>query len=106
MAVLATRLVYRLILRAMRTSGTLVSTGDTLAANGLVPVETVLESEAVLVRTRRVMEPPKAELAQSLLPRELTPRRCRQAVSRPPPHKRYWLFCRFRKRGMSIGSRR
>ena len=47
----------------------LVSTGDTLAANGLVPVETVLDSEAVLVRTRRTMEPPKAELAESLLKR-------------------------------------
>jgi ATP phosphoribosyltransferase len=47
----------------------LVSTGATLEANGLVPVETVLESEAVLVRTRKPLAPPKAELADSLMRR-------------------------------------
>ncbi|MFN3944746.1 MAG: ATP phosphoribosyltransferase [Allosphingosinicella sp.] len=47
----------------------LVSTGATLEANGLVPVETVLESEAVLVRTRRPLSPAKAELADNLFRR-------------------------------------
>lgn len=47
----------------------LVSTGATLEANGLRPVDTVLESQAVLVRTRRPMDPTRTELAAGLLSR-------------------------------------
>jgi ATP phosphoribosyltransferase len=47
----------------------LVSTGATLEANGLRPVETVLESEAVLIRTRLAMSEEKAETAERLLRR-------------------------------------
>lgn len=47
----------------------LVSTGDTLAANGLRPVETVLESEAVLVRTLQPTAETKIQLGESLLKR-------------------------------------
>jgi len=47
----------------------LVSTGDTLAANGLRPVETVLQSEAVLVRTTKPVSGEKAALLESLLKR-------------------------------------
>lgn len=47
----------------------LVSTGATLEANGLVPVETVMESEAVLVRTARPLSPEKVEAADNLLRR-------------------------------------
>ena len=47
----------------------LVSTGATLEANGLKAVETVLESEAVLIRTRKSMSPGKAEMTESLLRR-------------------------------------
>lgn len=47
----------------------LVSTGATLEANGLVPVETVLESEALLVRTTAPIAPDKAEHADRLLER-------------------------------------
>lgn len=47
----------------------LVSTGDTLAANGLRPVETVLESEAVLVRTLQPTGETKVQLGESLLKR-------------------------------------
>jgi ATP phosphoribosyltransferase len=47
----------------------LVSTGATLEANGLRAVETVLESEAVLVRTTREIERRKAEFGASLLSR-------------------------------------
>ena len=47
----------------------LVSTGATLEANGLRVVETVLESEAVLVRTLKEAAPAKAEAADQLLRR-------------------------------------
>lgn len=47
----------------------LVSTGATLEANGLKPVETVMESEAVLVRTRKAVNPEKTELGDNLLRR-------------------------------------
>jgi ATP phosphoribosyltransferase len=47
----------------------LVSTGATLEANGLRAVETVLDSEAVLVRTRRSVDARKAELGSRLLSR-------------------------------------
>jgi ATP phosphoribosyltransferase len=47
----------------------LVSTGATLEANGLRAVETVLESEAVLVRTRKSVGEAKAELGGRLLSR-------------------------------------
>jgi ATP phosphoribosyltransferase len=47
----------------------LVSTGATLEANGLRPVETVLESEAVLIRTRKALPEDKADVADRLLRR-------------------------------------
>ena len=47
----------------------LVSTGATLEANGLRPVETVLESEAVLIRTSKPMADIKAEQASRLVSR-------------------------------------
>jgi len=47
----------------------LVSTGATLEANGLRAVETVFDSEAVLVRTKRPIGEKKAELAGRLLSR-------------------------------------
>ncbi len=47
----------------------LVSTGATLEANGLIPVETVLASEALLVRTRGPLSPKKSELSASLMQR-------------------------------------
>ena len=47
----------------------LVSTGATLEANGLRVVETVLESEAVLVRTKKALSPEKQDLADKLLRR-------------------------------------
>lgn len=47
----------------------LVSTGATLEANGLRVVETVLDSEAVLVRTLKPLSPDKAEVSDKLLRR-------------------------------------
>jgi ATP phosphoribosyltransferase len=47
----------------------LVSTGATLEANGLRPVDVVLESEAVLIRTRKPLSPERAELAAQMLSR-------------------------------------
>jgi ATP phosphoribosyltransferase len=47
----------------------LVSTGATLEANGLRPVETVLESEAVLIRTRKVLDANREEIAAGLMSR-------------------------------------
>jgi ATP phosphoribosyltransferase len=47
----------------------LVSTGATLEANGLKAVETVFESEAVLVRTRKPVAPSKEEQVAKLLSR-------------------------------------
>ncbi|MCA1750052.1 MAG: ATP phosphoribosyltransferase [Sphingomonadales bacterium] len=47
----------------------LVSTGSTLEANNLAPVETVLESEAVLVRTRMPIDEAKQRAADNLLKR-------------------------------------
>lgn len=47
----------------------LVSTGATLEANGLRAVETVLKSEAVLVRSPRAVEPAVASLAESVVER-------------------------------------
>jgi ATP phosphoribosyltransferase len=47
----------------------LVSTGATLEANGLRPVDTVLESEALLIRTGKTMSPEKAELAGRMMSR-------------------------------------
>lgn len=44
----------------------LVSTGATLEANGLRPVETVLESQAVLIRTRKVFDEARAPIAEEL----------------------------------------
>ena len=47
----------------------LVSTGATLEANGLRPVETVLESEAVLIRSGKPLAETKAEQASRLVSR-------------------------------------
>ena len=47
----------------------LVSTGATLEANGLRALETVLESQAVLIRTRKPMDPGRAEIAAGLMSR-------------------------------------
>lgn len=47
----------------------IVSTGATLEANGLNPVETVLESEALLIRTRQPIDRIKRELGDNLLQR-------------------------------------
>jgi ATP phosphoribosyltransferase len=47
----------------------LVSTGATLEANGLRPVDTVLDSEAVLIRTRKPLSPVRAELAEQMMSR-------------------------------------
>ena len=47
----------------------LVSTGATLEANGLRPVETVLESQAVLIRTRKAIDEGRAAIAEQLLSR-------------------------------------
>jgi ATP phosphoribosyltransferase len=47
----------------------LVSTGATLEANGLRIVETILESEAVLVRTRNPLSADKADVGERVLRR-------------------------------------
>ena len=47
----------------------LVSTGATLESNGLKAVETVLESEAVLIRTRKPLDETRAAIADQLLSR-------------------------------------
>lgn len=47
----------------------LVSTGATLEANGLRPFETVLESQAVLVRTRKALDAQRTEIAAGLMSR-------------------------------------
>lgn len=47
----------------------LVSTGATLEANGLRPLETVLESQAVLIRTNKPMDPARTEIAAGLMSR-------------------------------------
>jgi ATP phosphoribosyltransferase len=47
----------------------LVSTGATLEANGLSPVETVLRSEAVLIRTAKPLAEPLAHLAENVIDR-------------------------------------
>jgi ATP phosphoribosyltransferase len=47
----------------------LVSTGATLEANGLTPVETVLRSEAVLIRTAKRLPEPLAHLADNVIDR-------------------------------------
>ena len=47
----------------------LVSTGATLEANGLRPLDTILESQAVLVRTRKPMDSARSEIAAGLLSR-------------------------------------
>ena len=47
----------------------LVSTGATLEANGLRAVETVLDSEAVLIRTRKPLDDRRRDLGERLLSR-------------------------------------
>jgi ATP phosphoribosyltransferase len=47
----------------------LVSTGATLEANGLRAVETVMESQAVLIRTRKPVDEGRATIAAQLLSR-------------------------------------
>lgn len=45
----------------------LVSTGATLEGNGLRPLDTVLDSQAVLIRTRRPMDKARANIAAGLV---------------------------------------
>lgn len=47
----------------------LVSTGNTLRANGLVEIETILESETQLIRTNRPLSPGKKRLIDKFLQR-------------------------------------
>jgi len=47
----------------------LVSTGATLEANALRPVDTILESQAVLIRTRKSLDEGRAALCAQLLTR-------------------------------------
>ena len=47
----------------------LVSTGATLEANALRPVDTILESQAVLIRTRKPLDEGRAALCEQLLTR-------------------------------------
>jgi len=47
----------------------LVSTGATLEANALRPVDTILESQAVLIRTRKPLDEGRAGLCEQLLTR-------------------------------------
>jgi ATP phosphoribosyltransferase len=47
----------------------LVSTGATLEANGLKALDTVLDSQALLVRTRKPMDANRSEIAEGLLTR-------------------------------------
>ena len=47
----------------------LVSTGATLEANGLRPVDTVLKSQAVLIRTRKPLDDERKAIADQLLSR-------------------------------------
>lgn len=47
----------------------LVSTGTTLKANGLVELETILESETQLIRTNKELSPGKKALVEKLLQR-------------------------------------
>jgi ATP phosphoribosyltransferase len=47
----------------------LVSTGATLEANGLRAVETVLDSQAVLIRTLKPLDPTRRNIAEQLLSR-------------------------------------
>ena len=47
----------------------LVSTGATLEANGLRVVENVLDSEAILIRTRKTLSDEKAEWSEQLMRR-------------------------------------
>ncbi len=47
----------------------LVSTGATLETNGLVSVETILESEAVLIKCRQLRDPSLQPVAESLVAR-------------------------------------
>jgi ATP phosphoribosyltransferase len=47
----------------------LVSTGATLEANGLKPLDTVLDSQAVLIRTRKPVDKTRADIAAGLMSR-------------------------------------
>lgn len=47
----------------------LVSTGATLEANALRPVDTILESQAVLIRTRKPLDEGRAALCEQLMTR-------------------------------------
>jgi ATP phosphoribosyltransferase len=47
----------------------LVSTGATLEANGLKPIETVLESQSVLIRTKRPLDEAREAISAGLLSR-------------------------------------
>jgi ATP phosphoribosyltransferase len=56
----------------------LVSTGSTLTSNGLKEVETILESESVLVRTNKQLSPTKEQEITRLLQRVDSVRRAAQ----------------------------
>src|SRR3546814_2364517 len=61
----------------------IVSTGATLEANGLRVVDSVLESEAVLIRTSKPLAPEKLEVCENLLRRiegEIGRASCRERV--------------------------
>jgi ATP phosphoribosyltransferase len=47
----------------------LVSTGATLEANGLAPIETILKSEAVLIQSEQKLEPEMSAIAESVIAR-------------------------------------
>ena len=47
----------------------LVSTGATLEANGLRALDTILDSQAVLIRTRKPVDPVRGEIAAQLVSR-------------------------------------
>jgi ATP phosphoribosyltransferase len=46
-----------------------VSTGATLEANGLRPLDTVLKSQAVLIRTRKPLDNGRASISEQLMSR-------------------------------------
>ncbi len=102
------------MLRARTSAGLSVVPTGTCARPSTAPANSAPANARVSVATRTRLDRPFAmtttpwrrELAGSFLARALAASRGGQAPSRPPQNHVYWLFCRFRKRGMSIGSRR
>ena len=60
----------------------LVSTGATLEANGLAPLDTVLRSEAVLIRAPKKIDPELEKVAESVVQRFKGVTSCRGAKIR------------------------